>query len=358
MNQRGKLQALEPSARQRRTIRTHTKSRGGCLACKLRRIKVTKTVNENEKPTSNDILHKCSTTIPVCNACQKSNSPCIYASSTKPSIASSLLSSTRGAMGFSLGDMRLFHNFMTASYPHLPLGSHDAWLQEIPLLAQQHEFLMRAILCLGAAHLGAKTGIDFCRSMESNRTLALQGMNRQMELSPVYKTRSDCHASKLTAMLATCYILAFVASYNKDSVSSLFFLVRGCNSLTEELVRWGHSSPLLPTRSHTASIYQRLVAILPTLPPVDCEQALSSMGKAKAICTFKPHEEAIFQALNSSLQLIHNPFQGTTLILPKCPRIQSKQIQLTAPLSRFIKLYAACHQKTSSISLVPLGTQL
>ena len=40
-------------------------------------------------------------------------------------------------LGYSLGDMRLFHDFMTVSYPHLPLESDEAWLKEVPVIAQQ-----------------------------------------------------------------------------------------------------------------------------------------------------------------------------------------------------------------------------
>lgn len=40
-------------------------------------------------------------------------------------------------LGYSLRDMRFFHDFLTASYPHLPLECDAAWLNEIPIIAQQ-----------------------------------------------------------------------------------------------------------------------------------------------------------------------------------------------------------------------------
>ena len=39
--------------------------------------------------------------------------------------------------GYSLRDMRFFHDFLTVSYPHLPLESDEAWLKEVPIIAQQ-----------------------------------------------------------------------------------------------------------------------------------------------------------------------------------------------------------------------------
>jgi hypothetical protein len=40
-------------------------------------------------------------------------------------------------MNFSGDDMRFFHQFLSLAYPHLPLGSDEAWIINVPLYAHE-----------------------------------------------------------------------------------------------------------------------------------------------------------------------------------------------------------------------------
>lgn len=101
-----------------RRLKRHRKSRLGCLRCKAKRI-------------------KCSETRPQCIHCIRNAAACVYPTSETmaPPIRVNLVQNNH--LGFSLHDMRLFHDFMTVSFPHLPVESEKAWLNDIPVIAQQ-----------------------------------------------------------------------------------------------------------------------------------------------------------------------------------------------------------------------------
>lgn len=101
-----------------RRLKRHSKSRSGCYRCKVKRI-------------------KCSETKPKCNACLKNAAQCLYPDHQRDSPPLQINLVSNNHLGFSLHDMRLFHDFMTVSRPHLPLESEKAWLNDIPVIAQQ-----------------------------------------------------------------------------------------------------------------------------------------------------------------------------------------------------------------------------
>lgn len=72
--------------------------------------------------------------------------------------------------------MRFFHDFITVSFPQCPLNSEHAWTKDVPIIAQEHEFLMHAILALGASHLHANTNIDLKQTVERHRAAAMRGL--------------------------------------------------------------------------------------------------------------------------------------------------------------------------------------
>jgi hypothetical protein len=57
-------------------------------------------------------------------------------------------------MNFSGDDMRFFHQFLSLAYPHLPLGSEEAWIMNVPLYAhevRQHYIREAAIMTANAS---------------------------------------------------------------------------------------------------------------------------------------------------------------------------------------------------------------
>ena len=146
---KNKTQALElperPARRRPIPRKGHTKSRRGCFNCKKRKI-------------------KCQEKRPACDHCTKAGLICEYpslpayqhygtsreVSLRKESDASDdmdivkrpvspipivTLSGTPGK--FSLKDMKYFHHFLIAAYPHLPIGADTIWITTIPTAAYQ-----------------------------------------------------------------------------------------------------------------------------------------------------------------------------------------------------------------------------
>ncbi|KKZ65338.1 hypothetical protein EMCG_08854 [[Emmonsia] crescens] len=239
----------------------HTKSRTGCYGCKARRV-------------------KCPETRPVCDNCRFRKLDCVYPSqfksqshhvtrllqpndnnknyaagvllpppSTKPVVVLSQFPPF-----FTIDDMRFFHHYMISAHPYLPYGSDTMWAAEIPILAHQHEFLMHAILSLGASHLSL-VGLDHSgpeeapgyAAMLSHRGLALHGLqqsiNKQSQAGPTTTTTIP----KLNAMLATCYALTVQSGHMRDGFADFLILMRGCRRLKGHIVAvCGGDSDTLP----------------------------------------------------------------------------------------------------------------
>lgn len=246
------------------TRRSHKKSRNGCFSCKARKI-------------------KCDETRPACTQCKVKTVECQYPSqqlkrdnsvTTRRSPTQSLGSSPAAAQ-FSMNDMQFFHHFLTISFPHLPLGNDDVWVRDIPQFAQEHTFLMHAILALGASHLNRMTPLA-CYEKEAlmHRGHAINGLNSCMaKTSHIY--------GEADAMLATCYALTFQSSYMADGISDFVIFVRGCALATGKIR--DENAPtafnLAPNRHHTV-IRPRLHQ-LPTIHPAHIAQGLSALDEVQ-----------------------------------------------------------------------------
>ncbi|KAH0848333.1 C6 transcription factor [Fonsecaea pedrosoi] len=134
---------------------------------------------------------------------------------------------------FSILDMRFFHHFLTIAYPHLPVDNDHVWVNDIPQFAEQHEYLMHALLSLGASHLSRLTGVDYRRESLIHRGQAIAGLNHALSQTARSYGEAD-------AMLASCYALTFQASYMSDGLSDFITMVRGC-ALTTEKIKQEHS---------------------------------------------------------------------------------------------------------------------
>ena len=215
---------------------------------------------------------------------------------------------------FSLNDMRLFHNFMTTSFPHLPIDADKAWQNEVPIIAQQHAFLMHAILALGASHLHARTNLELKQTVERHRALALRGLTHFRSDCGEFTGSGKANEDRLSAQLATAYALTFCASYMGDPMSQFLVLVRGCASLSAHIMRSGHSSPLFPNGGKSDSHYDHLQAMrerlvtAPALP--DSEQSRPAKLSLRAIterCALTDVERKILALMDLVLDQIDAP---------------------------------------------------
>lgn len=146
-----------------------------------------------------------------------------------------------------MDDMRFFHHYMTAAYPHLPLGNESVWLQQIPVFAHQvgvlhgidlvqqlnhdtqHEYLMHALLALGASHLTrVSPGRDYSTTAIVHRGKAIKGLNEAL-------AKADRGFGESDALLAACYALTFQASYMGDGMADFLTMVRGCALVTHQI---------------------------------------------------------------------------------------------------------------------------
>ncbi len=137
------------------------------------------------------------------------------------------------AATFSIMDMQFFHHFLTIAYPHLPVDNDHVWVHDIPQFAGQHEYLMHALLSLGASHLSRLTGVDYRRESLVHRGQAIAGLNQALSQTASSYGESD-------AMLASCYALTFQASYMGDGLTDFITMVRGC-ALTTEKIKQEHA---------------------------------------------------------------------------------------------------------------------
>ncbi|KAL2431448.1 hypothetical protein ABEF95_009068 [Exophiala dermatitidis] len=222
------------------TRRSHKKSRGGCYSCKNRKI-------------------KCGEQKPTCSSCALKGLTCIYPTDTtsrnnhnkstmttaqplpvlrrNPTTGPSFAGDPGGIEGetstsFSMLDMRFFHHFLTMAFPHLPVDNDSVWVHEIPQFAEQHGYLMHAILSLGASHLGRLTGVDYRRESLVHRGQALAGLNRALS-----HQQGTLRYGESDAMLASCYALTFQASYMGDGLADFITMVRGCALTTSKILQ-------------------------------------------------------------------------------------------------------------------------
>jgi hypothetical protein len=204
------------------TRRSHKKSRAGCFSCKARKI-------------------KCQETRPSCDNCTLKEIPCQYPNgkhtnmrdngpltiARRPQPQPSSLSITSDT--FTMTDMRFFHHFLTMAYPHLPLGNEAVWLNEIPKFAQEHEYLMHAMLALGASHLDRISPVaEHSTNAIVHRGHAMAGLSRAL-------VKPEREYGESDAMVATCYALTFQSTYMSDGLLDFITMVRGCALITGKI---------------------------------------------------------------------------------------------------------------------------
>lgn len=173
-------------------------------------------------------------------------------------------------------DMRLFHHFLLAAYPHLPVGNDNAWLSHVPLIAHHNEYLMHGILGLAASHLGMLTGAPLDSTAMYHRTLAIRGTNEAMSLEN--RTGSDGDA-----LLASCYLLTFQSTYMEEGIPEFFFFVRGCNLVSHQLRSEKLPMAFLLNESDHFKYMEERLHVLPVI------NATLLDGAEKSLAALPPH---------------------------------------------------------------------
>lgn len=179
-----------------------------------------------------------------------------------------------------MDDMRCFHHFLTVAYPHLPLGNDSVWVQDIPVFAQQvraspgrttclvidpiqHEYLMHALLALGASHLTrVSRQSDYSTTAIIHRGQAIKGLNEALA-----KGGTGNAYGESDALLAACYALTFQASYMGDGMADFITMVRGCALITEQIQRQRTRTAFNLEKDIHLRLMEPRLADLPTLNP-------------------------------------------------------------------------------------------
>ncbi|KAL9620150.1 MAG: hypothetical protein Q9160_005265 [Pyrenula sp. 1 TL-2023] len=201
---------------------------------------------------------------------------------------------------FSLTDMRLFHHFITVAYPHLPLGNESVWLNDIPLFAHQQEYLMHAILSLGASHLSrlCEGGADYVNLAIYHRGLAIQGLNQAISRKP--KVYGD-----YDAMLACCYALTFQSSYMADGLTDFITMVRGCALVTSQIRNQEEATAFNIADDWDVRLHDLRQKNLPIIESYIIEGAIQSLEAVSAFVQ-DPLDRIFYEALYNTVESLGN----------------------------------------------------
>ncbi|KAJ4150205.1 hypothetical protein LMH87_010964 [Akanthomyces muscarius] len=193
----------------------HTKSRGGCANCKKRKV-------------------KCDEVTPACGACRRLGYDCLYfenklqVKARREEPLKALIVSQKPAKTlscdpswFTLDDMRFFQHFIFSAYPSLPLDGWDIW-REVSQMAHQYDFLLHAMLGLGASHLSIITPNSYTRAALRHRVTALEGFKKFISTAGQSREHAD-------AAFATALVLTFQATQMRDGLNDFLTMIRGCN---------------------------------------------------------------------------------------------------------------------------------
>ncbi|KAK4232613.1 hypothetical protein QBC38DRAFT_352125 [Podospora fimiseda] len=194
--------------------RGHTKSRRGCFNCKKRKV-------------------KCQETRPECESCVRIGLVCTYpetqrdlvlassssSSSLPSSSALSAMSSWPTPTIFTGDDMRFFHHFLVAAFPPLPLCGEKIW-HDAAALSHKYDFLMHAMLGLGASHLNLFGG-NCAEKGLAHRVKAIQLLNKDL-------AKPCSSAAEGDARFAAIFALAFQASCMPEGMTEFMSMTRGC----------------------------------------------------------------------------------------------------------------------------------
>ncbi|KAB8670410.1 hypothetical protein FH972_026323 [Carpinus fangiana] len=310
----------------------HKKSRAGCSQCKSRRVKVrflpgSRCSSLPSCPPFPPLTNlQCDETRPVCSACARHAQECSFlhapptpaatpaaalvpGKSAEPSGPLAVEQSARPANGsraFDLSDLRLFHHFTseTASAIAMRPDLLQVFTREVPILAYDQEYLMRAILAMGALHIASLSTPNVDQAMVATASYHL---NESLVLSKphlAHLTQHNCHAVFAFSALVSLYSFAlplYQTSYGTPSASidrivEVMELIRGTSTVVAGGSEWVGRGPLRPIMEH---------AVLPPPPnpmPPQIEARLAFLNAHVAELNAAPEEIAAYRDALWSLE--------------------------------------------------------
>ncbi|KAK0708184.1 hypothetical protein B0H67DRAFT_603219 [Lasiosphaeris hirsuta] len=183
----------------------HTKSRRGCNNCKRRKV-------------------KCQETLPECANCKRLGLGCVYPephqSHQYPSTPSPSAALQSTPITFTMEDLRYFHHYLTTAYPPLPMGGDAIW-KDVAALSHNFDYLIHAMLGLGASHLNLYSGDCSSQALE-HRVKAIQSLNQALSKPCSSRAEGD-------ARFAAIMALTFQSSCMPEGMNEFLTMVRGCH---------------------------------------------------------------------------------------------------------------------------------
>ncbi|KAK0935360.1 hypothetical protein LTR29_013073 [Friedmanniomyces endolithicus] len=198
--------------------RFHQKSRGGCLRCKVRRV-------------------KCDETRPVCKNCIRQSTECVYGESGPRAPPISPQPDIQDHNGlYDALDLLLMHRFATVTALQLfpSAEATHVWQNILPVSAHTEPLLMHGILALAGMDLARMDG----DAHSTYRTRAFH--HQQMGLSIFQDMLQKDNAAQIHAIFPfslILVILAFASAHSEaaepsvDTILDIFALFRGPRAL-------------------------------------------------------------------------------------------------------------------------------
>ncbi|KAM5510017.1 retinol dehydrogenase 12 [Fusarium oxysporum f. sp. phaseoli] len=211
--------------------RAHRKSRHGCTFCKKRRI-------------------KCDEQLPACTNCVRRSLVCSLgtnqsAPSSPASTACTVAASVhRCATSLDLGDFELFHNFchVTSKSFGKDQATQDFWSVTVPRLSFRHQFLLHAVITLGALHLRhmrCQTETDMAAGLLGKANVHWEEALRLASPLLSRVTESNCAALYVFTIITCLHTLSLgprpgeVLLFNQNGPSHWLTLFRGLRSIEQ-----------------------------------------------------------------------------------------------------------------------------
>jgi len=164
---------------------------------------------------------KCQENHPRCAQCVRLGLNCEYPKSVDTPMAINTRLFPTGALTSDLTELGLFHHFMFAACPPVPLGCDEFW-HEMAGIAFNYDFLYQAILGLAASHRGLSTREDHRSRALTYRVHAINMLNDK--LSQPCENQQDGDA-----LLSAVVVLRFQAALLPDALMEFITFCRGCD---------------------------------------------------------------------------------------------------------------------------------
>ncbi|TVY59439.1 Uncharacterized protein LSUE1_G007758 [Lachnellula suecica] len=252
-----------------------------------------------------NIQWQCQETLPECENCIRSSLTCRYFSHAANIAAEPQQSFTlHETQIFSLTDMRLFHHYLVAAYPHFPVRNDNIWLVYITPIAHQCSYLMHALLSLSASHLTKLTKSSFTAAAQTHRLSAITGLNNVLNEPVTSAEQGD-------AILATCYALLMQSWYMDDGLPTFLVLTRSCDAITRHVqsLKVGSIFAHENLESRVESMQTRLIGA-PAFSTECLRSAISSLNGLLPLCR-QAFEKKLWATLEDCfISLAHSPLKA------------------------------------------------